>query len=444
MLTLALPLVAVQLGQAAMQVVDNIMVGHVSGDAMAAVALGSIYSFGLLMFGMGVLLALDPLVSQAVGAGDTEGAARAVQRGVVLAVLMAIVLAALHLPAAAVFRLLGQRETIVPTAAAFVRASIPGLAPVLFVTVMRQSLQARHHVRPIVVAMLIANFVNAGLNWVLVYGNLGAPAMGAVGSGWATSASRWFLALCLAATAWPELRPHLVPWRRGVLDLAPLGRIVALGLPIGFQILLEVAAFNGAGLILGARGAAALAGHQVALSLASFTFNVPLAAAMATSVLVGNAIGRGDSAGARRAAGAGLACGTLFMATTAALFLVLPGLFATGFTDDAAVVAVAVSLVPIAGVFQVFDGVQVVASGILRGAGESRVPAAANLVGYWLVGLPVGWWLTTRTSLGPRGVWWGLTGGLVAVAALLSWRVVHVLGRDLARLDVETPAPAAR
>ena len=442
---LALPIVAVQVGGMAMGVVDTIMVGHFSPDAMAATALGNIYAFAVLMAGMGIPMALDPLLSQAVGAGDAEGETRALQRGVVIVLALTVPLTLLFLPAGAVFRFLGQPEAIIPDATAFVLASIPGIAPFLVTTVMRQSLQARHRIRPILVAILAANVVNAGLDWVLVFGHLGFPAMGAVGSAWATAASRWFQTLSLCALAWPSLRAHFVPWRREAFDLRAIRGILAIGVPISLQIALEVGAFNVAGLLMGRIGATPLAGHNVALNLASLTFMVPLGIGTATSVLVGNAIGRGDSSAARRAAGAGVVCGAAFMLLSGATFLSVPGLFARAYADDAAVVALAASLIPIAGVFQVFDGVQCVASGILRGAGESRPAAAANLVGYWIVGLPFGWWLTHYAQIGPQGIWWGLTLGLAAVAVLLTYRTTRVLRGDVRRVSVEgsTPTPSA-
>src|SRR5262245_29976771 len=255
LMRLAVPIVAVQLGAMAMGIVDTILVGHYSRDAMAATALGNIYAFSLLLTGMGVVLALDPLLSQAAGAGDRDGAALAFQRGVVLCGALTVPLSLLFLPAGPVLAALGQPATVVPDAAAYVRVSSLGVAPFLLVTVMRQSLQARHLIRPILVAMIAANVVNAALGWVLVFGHVGFPAMGAVGSAWATAVSRWFLAVFLATVAWRELRPSLVPWRREAFDVRALRGILALGLPIGLQVALEVFAFNVAGLLMGRIGA---------------------------------------------------------------------------------------------------------------------------------------------------------------------------------------------
>jgi MATE family multidrug resistance protein len=391
---------------------------------------------------MGTLLILDPLISQAVGAGDEPAASRAVQRGLVLATALTVPIALLHLPAEWVLTELAQKPEIVPDASGFVLTSILGIAPFLYVTVFRQALQARHRIRPILVAMLVANVVNAGFNWVFIWGHLGSPALGAPGSGLATSLSRWFLVLFLAAISWREIRPLIEPWRRDAFDLGAMRRLLSMGAPIGLQLAFEIGVFNVVGLLIGTMSSAALAGHQVALNLASLTFMVPLGVAMAASVLVGNAVGRGDMPAARKAAGAGLAVGAGFMATSAVAFLTFSTALALAYNDEPEVVKTAAALLGIAGVFQVFDGVQCVASGILRGAGESRMPAAANLAGYWVLGLPAGWWLTKSRGMGPAGLWWGLTLGLAAVAVLLAWRTFHVLSRDVARLEAEQARPA--
>jgi MATE family multidrug resistance protein len=292
-------------------------------------------------------------------------------------------------------------------------------------------------VRPILIAIVLANLVNAGLDWVLIFGHLGAPAMGAVGSGWATSISRWFLAALIAALAWPDLRSTFVPWTRDAFDVAAMRRVVALGAPIGVQIGLEMAAFNVTGLLIGRMGKVQLAGHTAALSLASLTFMVPLGVGISSSVLVGNAIGRGDAPSARRAAGAGFLCGVGFMAASALVLVALPGLLARAYTDVDAVVVVAASLIPIAGVFQVFDGLQVVSAGVLRGAGDTRAPLLSNVLGFWLVGMPVSLWLGFRTGLGVVGLWWGFVAGLAAVAVFLVLRVRALLSSAVARISVE-------
>ena len=437
LLRLALPVVVVEVGLMFMGVVDTMSVGRLGATAIAAVALGSLYYFAVSIFGMGLLLALDPIVAQAVGAGDDEGVARAMQRGLLLAALVAAATAALLLPAERALDALGQPAEVVPIAAGYDRASIPGTLPFFAFIVLRQSLQAIGRLRPIVVAIVGANVANALLNWVFIHGRLGFPAMGAVGTGWASSVSRWLLVLLLVLLARAELRRRLVPVRREVLQLAPLRRMLALGAPVGVHHMLEYGAFGVVTVLMGWLGAIQVAAHQVALNLAALTFMVPLGIAAAASVLVGRAIGGGDPAAARAAARTALFCGIAFMSATALLFLFLAEPLARLYTSDAAVVGLAASLIPLAGVFQVFDGTQVVSAGVLRGAGDTRAPMVIGLVGFWLVGIPVSLLLGIHGDVGPRGLWWGLVSGLAAVAVILLGRVRHRFGRELRRVEIE-------
>jgi MATE family multidrug resistance protein len=442
MLRLALPVVVVQLGLMTMGAADTIMVGHVSGPALAAVALANLYFFAVAIFGQGALLALDPLVAQAVGAGDEPAVARALQRGFVLALLLTLPLGLLLLPAGPLFRLLGQPADVVPAAAAYTRISVLGLVPFLGFIVLRQTLQAMHRLRPIVVAIVAANLVNVLLNWVLIYGHLGAPPLGVMGSAWATVGSRWLMALGIAALAAPHLAHLARPLRREALELAPLLRMLRLGAPIGLQQQLEFGAFGAIGVLMGWLGSTEMAGHQVALNLASLTFMVPLGVSGAAAVLVGQAVGAGDAARARRAAGAALAIGSAFMLCSGLAFLALPHALARVYSNDPAVIGLAAALLPIAGLFQLFDGWQVVAIGVLRGVGDTRTPMILNVLGFWMLGIPVSAYLGLGAGGGPRGLWWGLVVGLAVVSVCLLARVRLRLGRDLRRVRVE-PAHAS-
>jgi MATE family multidrug resistance protein len=314
---------------------------------------------------------------------------------------------------------------------------IAGILPFYAFTVWRQSLQAMKRLAPIVTTMLAANLVNVALNYALIFGKLGLPPLGAVGAAWATSLSRWFMMVSLLVVAWRSLRPHVLPIRRDAFARAPLARMFAIGVPIGIQYQLEYGVFAVVGVMMGWLGTIELAGHQVALNLASFTFMVPLGVSAAAAVLVGHAVGRGDAPEARRAAIAALTVGAGFMAVAAATMLAVPDFFARVYTSDAGVAAVAAMLIPIAGLFQVFDGVQVVSIGILRGTGDTRTPMLVNVLGFWLVGLPVSAWLGLYTPAGPRGLWWGLTVGLVLVALFLVLRVRRRLGGTLMRVVID-------
>ncbi len=427
MMRLALPIVAVQLGQMLMGVVDTIMVGHVSAETIAAVALGNLYFFGAAIFGMGALMALDPVVAQAVGAGDPVAVARGVQRGLVMALGLSIVATALLLPARPVLALLHQPAGVADVAATYARVEIAGIVPFYLFGALRQSLQAVKRIAPIVGAMIAGNVTNLGLNYLWIYGRLGFPAAGAVGSAWATVVSRWVMLGLLLVVAWRSLRPQLLPLRR----------MVSLGAPIGVQYELEYGVFAVVGIMMGWMGTAQLAGHQVALNLASLAFMVPLGVSAAAAVLVGHAVGRGDIAAARRAAAAGLVCGVGFMSASALVMLLVPTFLARIYTTDPGVAALAASLIPIAGVFQVFDGIQVVSIGILRGVADTRAPMVVNVLGFWLVGLPVSAALGFGARGGPRGLWWGLTVGLMLVALVLIWRVRRRLAGDVTRVVMD-------
>ena len=434
---LAFPVAVVQIGMMAMGAIDTIMVGRVTPTDLAAVAIGNLYFFGVAVFGMGVLFALDPVISQAVGARDAGAVARGVQRGALLALLLTVVASLLLLPSGPILSALRQPEDVVPVAAAYAWASILGVYPFYGFVVVRQSLQAMGKIRALLWTVATANVVNVFLNWILIYGNLGAPELGAVGSGWGTSLSRWFMMVMLMMVAWPLLRPSLRPLRRDVLQLAPLARLLRVGAPIGVQQSLEFGVFGAAGLLIGLMGTIPVASHQVALQLAALTFMIPLGVAQATSVLVGQAVGRADPPGARRAAGAGLLVGAGFMSVTAALFLLIPEPLAAVFSVDQSVIATAATLLPIAGVFQIVDGLQVVAAGALRGVADTRVPMILNFVGFWLVGLPVCVVLGLGLDQGPTGVWWGLAIGLGVVAILLLRRLRIRFGGALKRVVID-------
>lgn len=431
---LAAPVALAQVGLMLMGVVDSVMVGRVSPADLAAVALGNVYYFAAVVFGMGVLFALDPVVSQALGAGDDEGVALGVQRGIVLAVVLTVVSSLLLLPAEKVLTLLRQPPEVIPVAAGYALASIPGVLFFYLYVVQRQLLQAMGRLRPVLLTILVANLANIPMNWILIYGKFGFSPMGAVGSAWASSVARVLMAVLLVAFGWPLLRPYLLPWRPRALRWPPLARMVAIGAPTGVQLQLEFGAFAAAGIAMGLLGTTAVAGHQVAHNLASLTFMIPVGVAQAAAILVGRAVGRGDPWAARRSAGAGVLVGAGFMTLTALVFLTFPGTLSRMYSPDPAVIALGASLLPIAGLFQVADGIQVVAAAALRGIGDTRIPMLVNLLGFWGVGLPAGLILAFPLAMGPIGVWWGLAIGLIVVAILLLRRVRIRFGRDLRRL----------
>jgi MATE family multidrug resistance protein len=245
------------------------------------------------------------------------------------------------------------------------------------------------------------------------------------------------MSLVLLALAWPLLRPALRPWRPETLHWAPFRRMLRIGMPIGVQWFFESFAFGVTALFMGWMGTASLAGHEIALNMAAMTFMVPLGISGAAAAVVGRAIGRGDMPSARRDAVAAIACGGGVMCISGVIFMLAPEWLATRYTTEGATVAVAVSLIPLAGMFQVFDGLQAVTSGVLRGTGDTRVPAFLHLIAFWGIGIPLGMYLGFRTPLRERGLWMGLVAGLAAAAILQGLRVVNRLRLDIRRVVVD-------
>jgi MATE family multidrug resistance protein len=443
MARLAAPIVLVNVGMQAMGMVDALMLGRVSAVHLASGALGNFYFYATSIIGIGILMALDPVIAQAVGAKDEEGIARGVQRGILMTLIIALVISITFIPADRLLALLKQPDEVVPLAAQYVWWSIPGMLPFFAFNMMKQVLQAFKRVKPVLIAVLVGNLANALLNWVLIFGNVGFEAGGVVGSSQGTAIARWIMALVLLVSAWDSIAPSLERWRREVFEWRPLARMFRLGFPIGLQFLAEAGAFGMVTVMAGWMGTATLAGHEIALSLASMTFMVPMGVAGAAAVMVGHAVGRGDVAASRRDAVAALACGVGFMALCAVVFGLIPNVLAGAYTADTATFAMAATLIPIAAVFQVFDGAQVISASILRGAGDTRIPAILHALSFWAVGIPFGAWLAFGADVGAPGLWWGLTAGLAAAAVLQLQRVRLKLGGDVRRvvIDKERAAP---
>lgn len=416
MLRLALPLVFAELGWMAMGVADTVIAGHAGREMLGAVALGHGLYYTFAVFGIGLILGLDTLISQAFGRGDLADCRRSLAGGLVTSVLAAPPLIGLVWAMGPVMDWFGIDAVLKRDAQGYLRAVSWGTFPLMIYASFRRFLQAQDIVRPVMFALVSANVVNIFGNWVLIFGKLGVPALGAVGSGYATSLARLYMAIALmwvtvarfgwdGWTAWPG-------WDR-------IREVARLGLPVAVQISFEVAVFALTAIMLGALGPVALGGHQIALNLVSITYMIPLGISSAAAVRVGQAVGRNDQAGAKRAGWVGIALGAAFMTMAAIIFWTMPGLVAGVYTSDTEVVAMASSLLVIAAFFQLFDGVQTVATGALRGLGDTRTPMVAHVICYWAIGLPVGWWLTYPQGWGARGLWTGLSLALILIGIIL-------------------------
>jgi MATE family multidrug resistance protein len=429
--------VLVQLGLFAMGAVDAAFMGRVSEREFAAVALGHSYSFAWLAGAMGVLAALDPFVAQAHGARDDVAITRALQRGIVLALWLSVLVGGVLAGSRPLLELAGQPPEVVPLAMRFLWISIVGVPGFLLFVAERHVLQATARLRPLLVVIVLANVLNAALDWLLIEGRLGAPALGSAGCAWATVFARWSLALLLPLCAGPEFRRRLAGFQRAHLTPAAFAQLLRVGLPIGLSFGLELAAFAAVLLLMGQLGERELAAHQVVMTLASGSFMLPLGIAMAAAVRVGNAIGRGDVPAVQRAARSALVLGALCMSVSAGAFMFLPRPLASWVTDLEGPLALAVTLLPIAGLFQVFDGLQSVALGCLRGTADTKVPMLIHLLGFWGVAVPASAVLGLTLGLGARGLWWGLALGLFLVAVVQVLRLRVRLARPLWRIESE-------
>lgn len=440
MVRLALPIVLINVGVQLMGVTDALMVGRLGGAAIAAVALGNFYFWNASVFGIGLLFALDPVIAQNVGAKDNEGVAYGVQRGLLIAVGVSLVVSAALLPGESLLGFLRQPAEVVPATAQYARCRVWGVPAFFLFVVFRQTLQAMGPVRPILLAALIGNIVNVIANWLLIFGNAGAPKLGVSGSGYATALAMWVMMFSVLLFGWKHLQPALTPWRKNVVAFGPIKRLVVIGAPIGIQWFFESFAFGLTALFMGWLGTASLAGHEIALNMASLTYMLPLGFSGAAAAVVGRAIGRGDITAARRDAVAAIICGVAIMTVTATIFVFAPEWLARRYTGEEATLRVAIALIPLAGAFQIFDGAQAVINGVLRGTGDTRIPAILHLLAFWGVGVPLGVGLGFYTGLRERGFWWGLVAGLAAAAILQCLRLIARFRGDITRLVGDHPA----
>jgi len=432
MVALAVPVVLSELGWMAMGIVDTIMVGRLGPAAIGAVALGNAVYYTPALFGIGVLLGLDTLVAQAYGRKDHDECHRWLAQGVYLACIVTPPLMLLVFLASFGFAPFGITPEVAAPAASYLRILNWGTLPLLLYAGTRRYLQGVGDVRVITLTYVAANLVNWLGNWVLIYGKLGFPALGVNGSAVSTLAARIFMALALLGFAWRYERKRGHPLFRHWAgpSLARLRELARLGVPAAGQIVLEVGAWNLATLSAGWLTPVAMATHQIALNYTSLTYMVPLGISAAAAVSVGHAVGAGDGQRARRAGWLALGLGTSFMLLAAVVFLVEPVPLIALYTRDSQVMAVGPSLLGLAAAFQIFDGIQTVSTGALRGLGETRVPMLANLVGYWVLGLPLGLGLCFLLHWGIYGLWIGLLLALFIIASMLLAR----WHRDAARL----------
>jgi len=427
-LILALPLIAGQLSAIGMNVVDTLLAGHYDAHTLAAVAVGAgVWSLAIVT-GIGVMMSVPPSVAQLNGAGRRVEIGGLFRQALWMALLLGIgLLLFIHQVGPLLLGGFGVDPGIVEDTTKFIRAVAWGAPALTLYFAMRGLSEGLSLTRPTMYFGLLGLVVLAPIGYTLMYGKLGFTPRGAQGSGEATALVLWIEVIAFAL----YLHRH-----RNYRDIAPfahfeaprwreIGALLHLGVPMGVALLMEAGLFVCTALLIASLGAVTVASHQVAINVASITFMVPLGLAMATTVRVGNAVGRGDARAVRSAglAGMTLSLATQFVASTA--MAVFPHAIAHLYTDDTAVAALAAQLLVLAAIFQLSDGIQVTAGGALRGLKDTTMPMIITGLAYWAIGMPVGWWLAFHQGLGARGMWMGLAAGLTAAAILLTLRFLR-------------------
>lgn len=425
---IAYPIVLSQLGHITVGVADSIMVGELGTDPLAAVSLAnSIFSL-VLMFGIGISMAITPLVAAADGEGDQKRSGIIFRHGLVINLLAAGLLGLLILASSSLLPLLEQPEQVVEITIPYLLIITSSLPPFMFFQTFKQYAEGLSYTRTAMFITLSANLLNIVLNYLLIYGKFGFPELGLNGAGWATLISRVVMAMVmfLYATRATWFRQNLVIQK---LQKQLIVRLLKIGIPTGFQYVFEVGAFSFAAIMMGWLGAQALAAHQIALNMAAVSYMMVTGIAAASTVRVGNQLGKQDIPNMRRAGFSAILMGLGLMSVAAVVFVTGKFFLPSLYIDEPEVIELAGSLLIIAAFFQLSDGAQAVGLGALRGMADVKVPTIITLVAYWIVGLPVGYWLAFVANLGPHGIWLGLLISLTIAAVLLFVRFYYLSRR---------------
>jgi multidrug resistance protein, MATE family len=421
---LAYPVIIGQLGIIMMGVVDSLMVGKLGAAPLAASALGGSSAFIVLIIGIGVSYAVTPLVAIAVGAGRFEDCGIYFRQSLLVNSILSIIIALIIYFAADLIRYFDQPKEVQNQAVDYMRIIGLSSIPLLLFQTYKQFIEGLSIMRPAMIITLIANLVNVFANWILIYGNIGFPALGLNGAGWATFASRVFMALALMGFVMNNkfFKKYDVSFHFKSINWTVIKKILSLGLPSGIQYFFEVGAFSFAVVMVGWLGTKQLAAHQIAINLASISFMAVLGISVAGSIRVGNAVGMKDITETRRAGFMAILLGASTMLGAGIIFILFRNYLPTLYVNDEVVISYASSLLIIAALFQLSDGTQAVGIGVLRGLTDVKIPTAITFIAYWIVGLPVGYLLGFNLELGVQGVWIGLLLGLTTSAILLTMR----------------------
>jgi len=424
---LAWPVVLTRVATLMLGLVDTWMVGRLGTAEMEAVGLADVCQFGSLILALGIIQGIDPIVSQAHGAGDRRRMGLALQRGLIFAIALTAPLSLFWHYTGDVLGWLGQSDRNAALADVYAHAQMFSIGPFLLLFVLQQYLLGRGIMKTPLYIVLAANLVNVGFNEALIFGKFGFPELGVRGAAIATGLTRVFSVLALAAVFFRARlwRGGWAGWSREAWNRSGLLEVLRVGLPIGLAFGLEVWAFQSSTLLAGWLPTPNAAAHIIVLKMASLAFMVPLGISVATSTRVGNLIGKRHFREAQLAAWVALGLGGAVMSLSSIVFIVGGGWLPRLFTDDATAIALAAGVFPIAAAFQLFDGTQAVGAGVLRGMGRTRPAAAFNLLGFYALALPLGHFLGFPAGWGLAGVWWGLAAGLCVVSMLFVAWIYH-------------------
>ena len=421
---LAYPVIVGQLGIIMMGVVDSLMVGKIGASSLAAASLGNGMTFIILIIGIGVSLAVTPLVAIAVGAGKFEDCGIYFRQSLLVNSILSVIIAGLIYFLADFIKYFNQPVEVQNQAISYIRIIGFSSVPLLLFQTYKQFIEGLSIMLPAMIIALLANLVNVFVNWVLIFGNLGFPALALDGAGWATFASRVFMALALMGYVMKNNRfkQYDVSFHFKSINRPVIKKILSLGLPSGIQYFFEVGAFSFAVVMVGWLGTKQQAAHQIAINLASISFMAVLGISVAGSIRVGNAVGMRDISETRRAGFTASLLGASVMLVSGLIFILFRNFLPTLYINDKEVISYASSLLIIAALFQLSDGTQAVGIGILRGLTDVKIPTAITFIAYWIVGLPVGYLLGFTFGLNVQGIWIGLLLGLTTSAILLTLR----------------------
>lgn len=433
LLRLAWPAALTQLAMMMLGVVDTMMASHHSVDTLAAAAIAHQWSTTVLAFGIGAVMGIDPLISQAYGARDEATMSLGVQRGIVLSFVVSVPVLIAHVLTERVLLASGQDPIVARDAHRVVMLQLPSVPFFLLTVALRHYLQARNILRPALLVMIAGNLFNVVGNWALIFGHLGFPEMGLDGAAIATAVTR-VLIFVLLALAIVRGKLHVGAWQgwsRTALDPKALAHVLSVGAPIGLQFLLEFGAFTVATFLAGRLGVIALGAHMVVLNLASLTFMVPLGVSIAAATRIGNLVGAGDVVTLRQSMHAAYALGVGAMAAFGVIFVVFDHALPTLYSDNAELISLAAWIMPIAAAFQICDGAQTVSAGVLRGMGRTTAPAVVTVLAHYTVGLPLGYYFAVELGHGLWGLWLGLAIALTLVAIVLATWTVRASTRPI-------------